>query len=40
MFLAQGLLLNGTVRLTKANQIGILGFGGDKNDSYKPQFEF
>ena len=40
LFLAQGLLLNGTVRLTKANQIGILGFGGDKNDSYKPQFEF
>ena len=39
LFLAQGLLLNGTVRLTKANQIGILGFGGDKNDSYKPQFE-
>jgi hypothetical protein len=40
LFLAQGLLLNGTVRLTKANQIGILGFGGDKNDKYKPQFEF
>ena len=40
LFLAQGLLLNGTVRLTKANQMGILGFGGDKNDSYKPQFEF
>lgn len=40
LFLAQGLLLNGTVRLTKANQIGILGFGGDKNDGYKPQFEF
>jgi hypothetical protein len=39
LFLAQGVLLNGTVRLTKANQIGILGFGGDKNDSYKPQFE-
>ena len=40
LFLAQGLLLNGTVRLTKANQIGILGFGGDRNDSYKAQFEF
>jgi len=39
LFLAQGLLLNGTLRLTKANQIGILGFGGDKNDDYKPQFE-
>ena len=39
LFLAQGLLLNGTVRFTKANQIGILGFGGDLHDSYKPQFE-
>jgi len=39
LFLAQGLLLNGTVRFTKANQIGILGFGGDRNDSYKPQLE-
>jgi hypothetical protein len=39
LFLAQGLLLNGTVRFTKANQIGILGFGGDKHDSYKPQLE-
>ena len=25
--------------MTKANQIGILGFGGDRNDSYKPQLE-
>jgi hypothetical protein len=39
LFLAQGVLLNGTVRFTKANQIGILGFGGDKSDSYKPQLE-
>ncbi len=39
LFLADGLLLNGTLRFTKANQIGILGFGGDKNDSYKPQLE-
>jgi hypothetical protein len=39
LFLAQGLLLNGTVRFTRANQIGILGFGGDRNDSYKPQLE-
>ncbi len=39
LFLAQGILLNGTVRFTKANQIGILGFGGDLHDSYKPQFE-
>jgi hypothetical protein len=39
LFLAQGLLLNGTVRFTKSNQIGILGFGGDEHDSYSPQFE-
>ncbi len=39
LFLDQSLLLNGTVRLTKANQFGILGFGGDRNDSYKAQFE-
>ena len=39
LFLAQGVLLNGTVRFTKANQIGILGFGGDKHSSYSPQFE-
>jgi len=39
LYLAQSLLLNGTVRLTKANQTGILGFGGDRNDSYKPEFE-
>jgi hypothetical protein len=39
LLLARGLLLNGTLRLTKANQIGILGFGGDRNDSYEPQLE-
>ncbi len=39
LFLGQSLLLNGTLRLTKANQIGLLGFGGDRNDSYKPEFE-
>lgn len=39
LFLAQSLLVNGTVRFTKANQFGILGFGGDLNDSYQPQFE-
>ncbi|WP_295990154.1 DUF3034 family protein [Rugamonas sp.] len=27
----QSLLLNGTLRATKANQMGILGFGGDQN---------
>ncbi len=29
------LLLNGTLRETKANQIGILGFGATGNDSYR-----
>jgi hypothetical protein len=38
--LAHSLLLNGTLRLTKANQIGILGFGGDRHDNYQPEFEF
>lgn len=32
-------LLNATLRFTKANQFGLLGFGGDLNDSYQPQFE-
>lgn len=31
----QSLLLNGTLRATKANQMGLLGFGGDKHDDYK-----
>jgi len=39
LFLAQSLLVNTTLRFTKANQIGILGFGGDKHDGYAPQFE-
>lgn len=39
LLLGQNLLLNGTLRLTKANQLGILGFGGDKHDSYQPEFE-
>lgn len=30
LFLAQSLLLNGTLRYTEANQLGILGFGGDR----------
>ncbi len=33
------LLLNGTIRATKANQIGILGFGSSSDDSYQAQFE-
>ena len=39
LYLSQSILANMTVRLTKANQIGILGFGGDRNDSYRPQLE-
>ena len=39
LFLAESLLVNATLRETKANQFGILGFGGDKHDGYAPQFE-
>jgi hypothetical protein len=39
LLLAQSLLLNATWRETKANQLGILGFGGDKHDGYSAQFE-
>ena len=39
LFLAHGLLLNGTVRFTTANQAGILGFGGDRHSAYSPQLE-
>lgn len=31
----QSLLLNGTVRATRANQMGLLGFGGDQGDSLR-----
>lgn len=33
------LLLNGTVRATRANQMGLLGFGGDKGNRYQPMLE-
>ncbi len=39
LFLAQSLLANVTVRATKANQFGILGFGGDRHNSYTAQME-
>ena len=39
LLLDKSLVLSGAVRMTKANQIGLLGFGGDQNDSYKAQFE-
>jgi hypothetical protein len=39
LFLGESVLANVTVRETKANQFGILGFGGDKNDGYSTEFE-
>lgn len=39
LFLAESLLVDATVRETKANQFGILGFGGDKHNDYTTQFE-
>lgn len=39
LFLSRSVLLSGTARLTKANQMGILGFGGDRHDGYSFQFE-
>jgi hypothetical protein len=39
LLLDKNILLNGTVRMTKANQFGLLGFGGDKHDSYSPELE-
>ena len=40
LFLAQGILVNGTLRATKANQNGLLGFGSADKTSYsvKPEF--
>jgi hypothetical protein len=40
LFLAQGLLVNGTLRMTKANQNGLLGFGGTGHDRYRVEPEF
>ena len=39
VLLSQSLVLSGTVRFTKANQFGLLGFGGDRSDTYRPQVE-
>lgn len=39
LMLAQSMVVNATVRFTKANQTGLLGFGGDRHDRYRPQFE-
>jgi len=39
IYLAQSVLVNGTLRFTKANQMGLLGFGGDLENKYQPQLE-
>jgi len=39
LLLDKSLLLNGTLRMTKANQLGLLGFGSEDNNSYEPQIE-
>ena len=39
LFLGESLLVSGAVRFTDANQTGLLGFGGDRNDDVEPQFE-
>lgn len=39
LYLSQGVLVNGTLRYTEANQFGILGFGGDRRDGHSLQFE-
>lgn len=38
-FLGRNVLVNGVVRGTKANQGGLLGFGGGQNDRYEAVFE-
>ena len=35
----RNVVLNAVVRATRANQLGLLGFGGDRNDRYRPHFE-
>ena len=37
--LDKNLLLNSTLRFTKANQFGLLGFGGSKDNSYNLELE-
>lgn len=39
LFLNQSVLVDGTLRATKANQTGLLGFGGARHDGYSVQFE-
>lgn len=39
LILDKNLLLSASLRGTKANQLGLLGFGGPNNDGYSAQFE-
>lgn len=39
LFLDKSFLANSTVRLTKANQLGLLGFGSEAENSYRPYLE-
>jgi hypothetical protein len=39
LFLEPAVLANVTLRATKANQTGLLGFGGDRKNSYELMFE-
>jgi len=34
VFLAQNLVVNAVLRYTRANEFGLLGFGGDRKDRY------
>ncbi|MFL6715295.1 MAG: DUF3034 family protein [Burkholderiaceae bacterium] len=39
ILLDRSLLINGTLRATRANQIGLLGFGGERGNHYQPMLE-
>jgi hypothetical protein len=39
VYLAQSLLVNATIRFTKANEFGLLGFGGDRSNGRSAEFE-
>lgn len=39
LYLDQSILADITIRATEANQMGLLGFGGDVHDGYRAEFE-
>jgi hypothetical protein len=39
VLLDSNLVLDATLRMTRANQFGLLGFGGDRDNNYQPEFE-